>query len=295
MTFDQLLYFKTIVTLHTFSEAAIHLNISQSALSKQIANLEQELGIQLFNRCYRQIQLTEAGSIFLNDVEQILQYYQQMKKHLHAYKQANDAKVKIAMLPILSHDNFAKNIHVFKQYHHDIQIEIHEIEERDLPNAILTQEYDILILRGNHSFLSSYTKHLLYKDTLTAIVSTKHPLSQKKKITLYDLKEEALLLPPSYTKISQIAKEACLQNGFTPNIQHYGRIESLIVSVREQQGIALLMKQSLTLYHLQDVKVLDFHDKIHGDIYLYLSPLSKQKKGVQTFFTFLNRQKESTI
>lgn len=290
MTFDQLLYFQTIVELHTFSEAANFLNISQSALSKQIASLEQELGIQLFDRSYRQIKLTKAGSIFLADAKKMLYQYYQMQEHIYTYKQSHESKLKIAMLPILSHYNFAKKIHTFKHLYDNIQIDIHEIEERDITNTLTNQNYDIFILRGNHKIVSSYTKILLYEDTLVAIASKNHPISKKKIISFQELKDEALLLPPPYTKISKIANESCQKHNFIPQIQHYGRIESLIASVREQEGIALLMKQSLSLYNLHNIEILEFDNKIHGDIHMYISPLSKQKNVVKDFLMFLKKE-----
>ena len=72
MTIEQLQYFYAVSVHKTFSLAALEMNITQSALSKQIAKLEQELGIFLFDRSHRQITLTHDGQQLLKDAKLIL-------------------------------------------------------------------------------------------------------------------------------------------------------------------------------------------------------------------------------
>ena len=97
MTIEQLQYFYAVSVHKTFSLAALEMNITQSALSKQIAKLEQELGIFLFDRSHRQITLTHDGQQLLKDAKLILKDYEKMLDHLQTIKEENHNTIKIAM------------------------------------------------------------------------------------------------------------------------------------------------------------------------------------------------------
>lgn len=100
MTIEQLQYFYAISEHKTFSLAALEMNITQSALSKQIAKLEQELGVFLFDRSRRQITLTNEGQQLLKDTKILLKDYEKMLEHLETIKEDKHNTIKIAMLPI---------------------------------------------------------------------------------------------------------------------------------------------------------------------------------------------------
>ena len=80
MEIQQLQYFKTVAQLQHMTRAAEKLSISQPALSKSISNIEQELGIPLFDRQGRSIFLNRHGQLFLESVEVILTEYEKVMK-----------------------------------------------------------------------------------------------------------------------------------------------------------------------------------------------------------------------
>lgn len=71
--------------------------------------------------------------------------------------------------------------------------------------------------------------------------------------------------------IAQTAIHACHQAGFQPHILKYGRLETILASVYENEGIAIMMKKSLHIFHLSQMKVIPFSQDIHSDIFLYYS------------------------
>lgn len=199
MTIEQLHYFYAISEHKTFSATALELNMTQSALSKQIAKLEQELGILLFDRSHRQITLTNEGKELLKDAKAILGKYQLMLEHVIDMKEQQHHTLKIAMLPIFSQYDFAFKLHQFQKQYPHIQVTIDEIEERDLEHKLDYHDYDLYILRGHHNQLSHYQQKLLYQDNLVAVVSKHHPLTMYHTLSLQELKNEKLLLQPQYT------------------------------------------------------------------------------------------------
>ena len=86
MTFDQIQYFIAIAECNTYFDAAEELNISQSALSKQIIKLEKELGVALLDRSRRKASLTPAGETFYQDALALRRQYEIMNRHMKKYQ-----------------------------------------------------------------------------------------------------------------------------------------------------------------------------------------------------------------
>lgn len=293
MTIEQLQYFYAVSVHKTFSLAALEMNITQSALSKQIAKLEQELGVFLFDRSHRQITLTYAGQQLLKDTKNILKDYEKMTEHLQIIKEENRNTIRIAMLPIFSQYDLAHKLNEFSQNHPHIHLIIDEIEERDLHHKLHFHDYDIYILRGVYEKLNSFHQLMLYDDHLVAIVSQNHPLAHYKKISINQLKDEKILLQPKYTTISHLAIDACHQAGFNPQIARHGRLETILSAVSENEGIGLVMKKSLQIFHLKHIQMLSFIENIQGNVYLYYSIDSIHKDAIKEFIKTIQYQESS--
>ena len=283
MTIEQLQYFYAISEHKTFSLAALEMNITQSALSKQIAKLEQELGVFLFDRSHRQITLTNEGQQLLKDTKILLKDYEKMLEHLETIKEDKRNTIKIAMLPIFSQYDLAHRLNEFSKNHPHVHLIIDEIEERDLHHKLDYHDYDIYILRGDYEELQVFQKMLLYEDNLVAVISKNHPLAHMHHLSIKQLKDEQLLLPPKYTTISNLAVDACHQANFNPPIKRHGRLETILSATGENEGIALVMKKSLHIFHLNQVQVLPFSEDIHGDGYLYYALDSIHKQIIEEF------------
>lgn len=94
MTIEQLQYFCAVCQYQTFSKAALEMNITQSALSKQIAKLEQELDVLLFDRSHRQVTLTTYGQALFQDISDIVSKHQELYNHLQKIKQIENNTIK---------------------------------------------------------------------------------------------------------------------------------------------------------------------------------------------------------
>lgn len=271
MTIEQLQYFQAVSIYQTFSNAAMEMNITQSALSKQIAKLEDELGVLLFDRSHRKVKLTLQGQQLLKDVQIILKDYGNMMQHLEQLKNNEENTLHIAILPIFAQYGLARKIKKFSQEYPDIHLMIDEIEERDILELLQHKRYDVFILRGHHEELSAFQRMTLYKDSLVCVVSKEHPLAKKKYIDLSDLKNENLLLPPQYTQITKLALQAFKNENIKPHIIRYSRNETLLSQANENEGIAIMMNKTLHVFHLQNVNIIPFRHNINGNVYLYYS------------------------
>ena len=105
MTESQLLYFTTIVELGSFSEAALSLDISQSSISKQIMQLEGELGLRLFDRSFRKARLTAAGEHLYQDAVLALKQISHMKDVANQLALSGRRRISLLALPVIGHAN----------------------------------------------------------------------------------------------------------------------------------------------------------------------------------------------
>lgn len=289
MTFEQLQYFRSICTHGSFFKAALESNISQSALSKQIAKLEQELEIYLFDRSHRTISLTQAGEQFLKDTECMLTMYQHMLDHLCDYKDKDASTLKIAMLPIFYQYNLVDIFHQFTNAYPNIQLQIDEIEEFDVTASVQSNTYDMYILRGEYEMSRSFQRSTLFQDTLAVAIHQENPLSNEKEISIQQVANEQILLTPKHTMISKLALQACIEAGFQPNILRQGRLESILPFVKTNQGIAFVMKNTLPFFKLENVRVIPLKENIHADIQCYYT-LHKKKEAVHCFLSYMQKQ-----
>ncbi|MHB8062371.1 MAG: LysR family transcriptional regulator [Ruminiclostridium sp.] len=101
MTEDQLRYFITIVNTGSFMETALELNIVQSSISKQIQVLEHELGVQLFNRQHRRIELTDEGKQLLSQARHALEEINRLTYMAEKLQPGYKNRITVLTLPIM--------------------------------------------------------------------------------------------------------------------------------------------------------------------------------------------------
>src|ERR1700730_17846147 len=100
MEFRQLLYAIEIAEHKSFSKAAHQLHIAQPSLSQQIAKLEAELGVTLFNRTHNPLEVTHAGTRFVEQAAKIIDMMDQLQIEMRDIKQMKRGKLVIGSLPI---------------------------------------------------------------------------------------------------------------------------------------------------------------------------------------------------
>lgn len=289
MTIEQLQYVCAIVSTGSFSNAADIMHITQSALSKQVARLESELDLNLFDRSHRKVKLTRAGELFYQDAQTIIKQHGDMMQHLEHYRQKEKKTIHIAMLPIVSQYDLAKKIKAFTKTHPDIDLHMHELEEKDMLETISHQPYDCYIVRDIDQPWHDMECIRLYQDILVAVVSLQHPLANNKVISLQELKKEKLLLSPCNTSMSRIALQAFAQQKIQPDILHHGRLETIISMAIENSGIALVMKKSLTIFQQDHFRILPFQETISGDICFCYGKHHEKQDMIELLLSYLKK------
>lgn len=202
MTITQLEYFLAIVNHGGFSGAAEYCFATQSALSKQISLLEDELGALLIDRSKRPIMLTEAGELFLEDAKQAVGMFYTAKNRINDLKGEFQGKLKIGIIPTISPYLTPGFIARFTKQCPNVKLEIMDMYTADITDALNRSLINIAILSGGQSEIRIMETEL-FSDKLYMYVARNNELYGRKSITVDEIDVKKLLI---------LSKGNCLRN-----------------------------------------------------------------------------------
>ena len=167
-----LIFFEAAARLGSFTKAATELFVTQSAVSKQIQMLEENLGVALFSREPRMVQLTEAGRQFQNDVTAIFQNLNDSVARTRRWSYVKS--VTVTCTHAVSHYWLFPRIALFNVEHPDITINIYAVNEVTEQSCL---QFDFGILNGDNKWRAPLESHLLFKERIYAVCHVDYPLN----------------------------------------------------------------------------------------------------------------------
>jgi LysR family transcriptional regulator for metE and metH len=193
-------HFRLIDTISkegTLTKAATSLHLTQSALSHQLKELEQELEIEVFHRQGKKLQLSEQGYRFLKSSEKILAEIKSLEEDIRNYKNGKTGKLNISMQCYTAYHWLPSIIKFYKTRWPDINIHIlAEATSRPL-EYLLRGDLDVGIVR-TQMINTKITYEPIFEDSLMVILPKDHPLATKKVIEIRDFQDEELI--PGYAR-----------------------------------------------------------------------------------------------
>lgn len=246
MELRQLAYFVEVARLKNFTKAAERLRIAQPALSQQIRNLEQELGIMLFKRTGRGVTLTGAGEQFFIGAEKTLAEAQMAKDSVKGFINSPHGKIMVGALESMVQTRLPSLLTAFGKEYPGIKVFIRENTTEPLLEALKKGELDLALAHSEVIYSSNIDlvppKGLcskpLYKDELVLIVAKGHPLEKRKTISIKELREESFVSFKEGSGIRSQLLATCNREGFEPFIAY--ECASPRTLVAEGLGVSVL-------------------------------------------------------
>ncbi len=187
--------FVKVATLKNFSAAARELNTVQPAISRHIADLEDELGVRLFWRNTREVRVTLAGESLLRDAKEILARETVAKEQVQRAAQGKTGLLRIGYLGPACFTFIPDLVRTYAKSYPEVEIQLREMTVRQQLVALEEEQLDIGFSR---SLPKNYRKEFfaedIYWDTLTAVLPESHPLADAKSLRLQQLEEERFIL-----------------------------------------------------------------------------------------------------
>ncbi|MFF2481656.1 LysR family transcriptional regulator [Paenibacillus sp. NPDC058071] len=245
MEFQQLKYFTEVASYLHFGRAADSLHVSQQTISSQIAQLESELGVQLFKRTTRKVQLTLAGEALLEEVQLIFQHLQKGIEEAKRAESGRRGKLVIGYYAIMLYSILPKAIRLFREEYPEVEIVLREVIPENMEKEIEEGEIDLgfaVYLNDKHSEMKM--NWLPYStESMVVALPKSHPLAVKKMIHLHELAEEPFIMMnrSKSTLLYDFFFLTCRQSGINPNIVQSATNEQAVIGlVAAGVGIALV-------------------------------------------------------
>jgi LysR family cyn operon transcriptional activator len=217
MELRQLKYFIKAKELLNFTEAAKTLNITQSTLSQQIRQLEDELDIQLFNRIGKRIILTEAGELFSEYALQSINRANQGLLLLKDLNNLNTGKITIGVIYSMRIP-FAKALIQFARQYPNVKVQVVFGTTKDLLEKLELHHFDFVLSFNEKAKLSHLKCQTLLSSNMVLVTAKKSSIANKRTISLNQVAGLPLALPFSGYSTIQFFVESFSQKKLDPNI-----------------------------------------------------------------------------
>jgi DNA-binding transcriptional LysR family regulator len=247
MELRHLRYFRAIAREEHFGRAAQMLRVAQPSLSRQIRDLEAEIGVQLFERMPRGIRLSAAGRAFLVEVEEILAHVDRAVDRTRQFGGGHLGTVRVGLSEMVGADEFiSRRLLHFRESEPGVALELRSLgsilqlavfNDAQLDAGIL---YDANI-DGRDAQLLHRTK--IGRGEVMLAVHRSHPLAERDSVTMGEIVDEPMLWPerrlqPDYY---DRLKAACLRTGHLPRIVQECTTNAILMSlVSVGMGVGLV-------------------------------------------------------
>jgi DNA-binding transcriptional LysR family regulator len=243
MELRHLRYFVATADHGSISRAARTLHVAQSAVSEQIADLETEVGVALFNRTHRQIRLTPHGEMFLVEARKTLASAAYAIEVARGSQRGEVGEMRIGFFAGGIGTEFPKVIRAFRRAHPKVRVSLAEMTPKNQWQALLDGRIDIGLTRIlEPPYRAELCWETVRQDRVVAVLPKDHPLVPG-PIHLADLARESFVFSSRETSPALFDKviELCAEAGFSPRIASVSTVwSSVVLLVEAGVGIALL-------------------------------------------------------
>lgn len=240
--FRQLRYFIALAdTLH-FGRAAALLHITQPPLSRQIAALEEELGVSLFKRSTRLVELTAAGRHFHEQARRIIDGLNTAVRSTQAIERGELGVLRVGFTMAAAWSVLPPLIKRYGEAYPHAEVQLSEVLPRELNDALMSGNVDVgIAFPWQRPMGLEYMA--LHAEPLCAVVPSGHRLAQGHEIAVSDLADEPFITFPATTApaLHEMVIGCCRDHGFEPRIRLETHLQQTIVNlVAEGLGVSLV-------------------------------------------------------
>lgn len=208
MDFAALQAFLAVAETGSFSRAAERVYLTQPAISKRIAALEQSLGAQLFDRIGRRVQLTEAGRALFERSRAILNELEDAKRSLANLSGQIRGALSLATSHHIGLHRIPQTLKRFHARYPDVQLDLHFMDSEQACHAVVRGELELAIVTLPLAPIAQLRCEPVWDDPLDVVVASNHPLARSGAIPLRALLEHPAILPGPGTYTREIILKA---------------------------------------------------------------------------------------
>ncbi|MBA2678367.1 MAG: LysR family transcriptional regulator [Ktedonobacteraceae bacterium] len=243
MELRQLTYFLTAVQTLSFRKAAELCFVAQPALGRQIAALEEELGVSLFTRAKQRITVTAAGKEFAIYARNALEQLQQGQQAMINMQEGVEGTITLGCVEPLATAFLPAIFHSFHQRYPGVHLNVQVIRTDDMMTLVEHGELDLGLIFDPTIRPEVLVFKELFRQSLHVLMPAQHPLAQRQQaLTLEEILTEPLVLLRQTSRLRRIIDRILMQRGMVVQpIVELDSMEGLKELVKQGSGITLML------------------------------------------------------
>jgi len=245
MELRHLRYFVTVAELLNFTKAAAKLRVAQPSFSRQIRDLEEELGVSLLERNSRFVRLTEAGKAFATEAHAVLQHAETAAQAARAFAKSNHGHLKLGYAPSLTVEVLPQALRSFEKACPRVRVTLQDLSILEMTNGLCEGRLDAaLTVEASGKQMQGLAFEKLCSYPVCVALGATHRLMRARRIALAELKDERLMV---YSREEYPEYHQWLNGLFGRGIQRllenaeeHDSGTSLIAAVEAGRGVAIV-------------------------------------------------------
>lgn len=242
MELRHLRYFKTLAQELSFTKAAARLHVTQSTLSHQIKQLEDEIGVDLLQRDGKKISLTHAGQTLLQTTLRTMEDLDQTLRDLKLQDKPMTGRLVIGVTHTFSMRLLGQYLAEFVSRFPLVKLDIKELPAIEIESKLLADELDVGVAYAPTSLPGLWVEPL-FSEPLMLVTSKRHPFGNRKRLRMVELHNQKLaLLSPNFA--TRVMLDACFkQAGIEPQVVAETNTIFPILQLVKSQYIATIISE----------------------------------------------------
>lgn len=244
MELRHLRYFVAVAEHLNFTKAATKMRVAQPALSRQIRDLEDELGVQLFERNPRAVRLTEPGEVFLTEARAVLQRAEEARQAARAFVSGQRGEIHLGYAPSPTVELLPRVLRLFQEEYPAVRVVLHDVSAKEMTDGIRDKRLDAaLCVRGRPKDMRGLVYTELRSYPFCLAVAAGHRLAKEARAGLGKIRPDKLLI---YTRKDYPEYSAMLEAMFTgraamPDIaEEHDSATGLLAAIGAGRGVAIV-------------------------------------------------------
>lgn len=244
MELRHLRYFVAVAEEQNVTRAAARLHVSQPPLSRQIRDLEDELGVALFIHGAKAVRLTETGKIFLAEARAVLKRAEEAVKTVKAAAGGQRGEIHVGYAPSLTVALLPRALKNFAETNPGVRVQLHDLSTQEMLRGLREDKLHVaLLVQVSPRVLAGFNFEELERHAVCVAMHPAHPLARARKVGLAQVARERLV---GFTLADYPEFHAWLVELFAPLnvapqiVEEHDSVTSLIAAVEAGRGVALV-------------------------------------------------------
>ena len=232
--------FLMVAETTSFSRAAEKLFITQPAISKRIATLEDSLDCKLFDRLGKKVQLTQAGLALLPSYQRVVAEINEGKRIISTLRTEVSGHMKFGTSHHIGLHRLPPILRKYTRQYPEVELDIQFMDSEQAASLILKGDIELALITLADNIEQPLTTAPIWTDTMSCVVAKDHPLAKKRNITVKQLSDHGVLLQSQSTHTRDIIDQALKLNSDVKIIMESNYLETIKAMIQNGLGWGVL-------------------------------------------------------